>query len=651
MKTLKNKNLIRIRRELLAVRCGLGLALAFCINSYAPIVCSGPPVPSSVAASSSAISESGTATAQFIFTLGGAVGNDTRLTLQISGTAANGSDFQTLPTQILIPVGTNSATLTLTPILDAEIEGAETVTVTILASDNVCVYVGSPNAATISIVETDNSLATALDGAGLAWLTGGEVEWSPLYTTTHDGVDAAQSGLVFDSQESWLETSVNGPGTLTFWWKVSSEKDFDWLRFHMDGILQQQISGEINWQQRSFQIPPGSHTLRWRYVKDSNSPLGQDRAWLDMVNFAPASGAPLIVAQPANQIAWKGANVTLKAVTFGASPLTQQWFFNATNVIEDATNATLVLNNIASAQAGQYRLVASNTLGSATSSIATVTLTNNQPVNQVLLFSDSLIASPFEPALANLGLTFQGFSDEATFNAAVTLANSFSTLIIVDAPQGTYGFSSLAGFVKDGGRVLIQAYSLAGSPTLAATFQVAIESRSSTPLPLYDWGGSPLFVALNSYLDFSEINLDEDAQRLHPLTSARAVAGFTSDPVTGGAAIVIGNGGRTIVNGFYVEGASLGTDGIQLAQNEISFLGGTTSPPPPVISDMLYSANGEFGFNVVGSVGQVVVIEASPDLQTWTALQTNVLGGSPLSFTDPEPAVQPGRFYRLRLEP
>ena len=450
---------------------------------------------------------------------------------------------------------------------------------------------------------------------------------------------------------SKLDPTVTGPGTLTFWWKVSSEKDFDWLRFHIDGIFQQQISGEINWQQRSYQLPQGSHALRWRYVKDLNSSFGQDRAWLDQVSFTAASGAPLFVVQPANQIAWYGANVMLKAVAFGAPPLTQQWFFNATNAIADATNATLVVNNISSVQAGRYTLVASNSLNSATSSIATVTVTNNGPASQVLLFSDSLIASAFEPALANLGQSFQRFSDEAAFNSAVIAANRAGTLVIVDAPLGNYAFSSLAGFVNGGGRVLMQAYSLVGSPTLAANFQVVLEDRSTAPLPLYHWGGSPLFAGLTSPLNFIEINLTEDAQRLHPLAEARAVAGFVNEATSGEAAVVIGKGGRTIVNGFFIEGASSSTNAIRFAQNEISFLIGATASPMLAISNLVYSANGQFGFSLEGSLGQVVVVDASPDLRAWTPLQTNTLSGGPVPFTDPQPTSLPSRFYRLRLGP
>ncbi|GEM_PF-1329821 len=35
------------------------------------------------------------------------------------------------------------------------------------------------------------------------------------------------------------------PGTVTFWWKVSSEANCDWLSFYADGVLQDRISREI----------------------------------------------------------------------------------------------------------------------------------------------------------------------------------------------------------------------------------------------------------------------------------------------------------------------------------------------------------------------------------------------------------------------
>ena len=73
--------------------------------------------------------------------------------------------------------------------------------------------------------------------------------------------------------------------------------------------------------------------------------------------------------------------------------------------------------------------------------------------------------------------------------------------------------------------------------------------------------------------------------------------------------------------------------------------------PALAFSDMRYSANGQFGFRTWGPAGMALVIEASPDLRTWTPLQTNTLGAAPLSFSDPQAARFPTRFYRLRSAP
>ena len=89
-----------------------------------------------------------------------------------------------------------------------------------------------------------------------------------------------------------MQTTVtNGPGTLTFWWSVSSELDYDYLEFYLDGMLQNgRISGEVNWNQQTFNIAAGSHTLRWRYVKDIGISSGQDRGWVDQVSFVQTGG-------------------------------------------------------------------------------------------------------------------------------------------------------------------------------------------------------------------------------------------------------------------------------------------------------------------------------------------------------------------------
>ena len=61
-------------------------------------------------------------------------------------------------------------------------------------------------------------------------------------------------------------------------------------------------------------------------------------------------------------------------------------------------------------------------------------------------------------------------------------------------------------------------------------------------------------------------------------------------------------------------------------------------------------SNGQFGFNIGGVAGQVVVIEVSSNLSNWQPLQTNTLENGAWFFTDPSGTNFPQRFYRLRLQ-
>ena len=157
-------------RSSLALSLCLLFALGGSSKSYAAILCSGNPVPATVTVGPASITESGTP-AQFVFTLGGPVGDPTRLTIQISGTASNGVDYLTIANQVSIPALSSRATLAVTPISDSAVEGAETVTVRILSSDNACVFIGSPEMATVSIMD-DPAPAVSIELRTLNWVDG-----------------------------------------------------------------------------------------------------------------------------------------------------------------------------------------------------------------------------------------------------------------------------------------------------------------------------------------------------------------------------------------------------------------------------------------------------------------------------------------------
>ena len=164
MRTPRSGKLVATMRNVWAIGCGICFSLACSGNSYGIVICDNP-VNVTVVASAPTVAETGGATAQFNFSTGGSVASDTHLTLQISGTATNGVDYQTLPTQVTIIANQTLAALTLTPISDAPVEGAETVTVTIIASDNLCVEVGFPDSATVSIVDGPKADTTTVISA------------------------------------------------------------------------------------------------------------------------------------------------------------------------------------------------------------------------------------------------------------------------------------------------------------------------------------------------------------------------------------------------------------------------------------------------------------------------------------------------------
>jgi len=128
-------------------------------------------------------------------------------------------------------------------------------------------------------------LGDAVDAPHLTWTTGGGGDWFGQKQVTWDGVDAAQSGPITQSQQTWMETTVEGPGTISFYWQVSSEFDHDFLLFYIGSSLQESISGDVTWEHKSFSVPQGSQTLRWVYSKDNIVNDGSDCGSVDNVVY------------------------------------------------------------------------------------------------------------------------------------------------------------------------------------------------------------------------------------------------------------------------------------------------------------------------------------------------------------------------------
>ena len=83
------------------------------------------------------------------------------------------------------------------------------------------------------------------------------------------------------------------------------------------------------------------------------------------------SSKPVITSQPANQTAIVGTTARFSVSALGNAPISYQWYFGSATVT-NATNATLLLPNVATNQAGSYSVFISNSQGSTNSAIATL---------------------------------------------------------------------------------------------------------------------------------------------------------------------------------------------------------------------------------------------------------------------------------------
>lgn len=131
------------------------------------------------------------------------------------------------------------------------------------------------------------TLEEALDTSVFTVSTDGTAPWTGIVTNDAIiGGDAARSGSIGNSGSTWMSVSVSGPGTLTFWWKASTEADYDIGEFRVDDAVQASIDGLTDWTLVSLDLGAGSHELRWTYTKDDSEYDGDDCIWVDNVEFS-----------------------------------------------------------------------------------------------------------------------------------------------------------------------------------------------------------------------------------------------------------------------------------------------------------------------------------------------------------------------------
>jgi hypothetical protein len=120
---------------------------------------------------------------------------------------------------------------------------------------------------------------------------------------------------------------------------------------------------------------------------------------------------PSITVQPQNRIVLAGQNAAFYVVASGTAPLAYQWQFNGSN-LSGATATDYTRSNVQPADLGTYDVIVSNSLGSITSTLASLTFA-----------SRPLLLAP-QTTNGTFGFTLSG---DPGFNYAIEATSNYST--------------------------------------------------------------------------------------------------------------------------------------------------------------------------------------------------------------------------------
>ena len=124
--------------------------------NYIQVTSNAPKPTVTIVATDAAAAEPGTNKGTIKIVRTGSTAASLTVHYNVSGTASNGVDYTTLSGTRVIPAGTNSTKISVTPLDDALVEAAETVTLTLAPS--AAYNIGSPNNATVTITDDDGAL-------------------------------------------------------------------------------------------------------------------------------------------------------------------------------------------------------------------------------------------------------------------------------------------------------------------------------------------------------------------------------------------------------------------------------------------------------------------------------------------------------------
>lgn len=137
------------------------------------------------------------------------------------------------------------------------------------------------------------------------WTFSGNAPWTITNVSPYEGTYSAKSGVINHNQTTVMQLSmeVAADDEISFYYKVSSEASYDYLKFFIDNTEVGSWSGAVAWSLATYPVQAGQRVFKWVYSKDESVSTGSDCGWIDLITL-PA---------PVDQtlVAWAGADATI----------------------------------------------------------------------------------------------------------------------------------------------------------------------------------------------------------------------------------------------------------------------------------------------------------------------------------------------------
>lgn len=174
------------------------------------------------------------------------------------------------------------------------------------------------------------------------WINISAIPWIISSTSSYEGSISARSGAITHNGSTSLVLKTVYPiaDSIKFYYKVSSENNYDYLSFRLNGTEVLKKSGEMPWTKKVIAIPAGLNKMEWVYKKDQSVSGGSDCAWIDMIDFAVSGSVNYIqkdlqvakIVTPVQKDQYGQETVTVKVLNIGKDIING---FNLAYVLND----------------------------------------------------------------------------------------------------------------------------------------------------------------------------------------------------------------------------------------------------------------------------------------------------------------------------